>query len=90
VRLAEGVVLDDALKQALRAHIRFGASPHHVPRVIIAVPDLPRTVSGKITELAVRDILHGRPVVNTDALANPEALEFFRTLGTSAELGHES
>jgi acetoacetyl-CoA synthetase len=86
VRLADGAVLDEALQQALRTRIRSEASPHHVPKVILAVPDLPRTVSGKITELAVRDVIHGRPVLNTDALANPESLEFFRKLARSAEL----
>jgi acetoacetyl-CoA synthetase len=57
-----------------------------VPKVIVAVPDLPRTISGKITELAVREVMHGRPVLNTDALANPEALDFFRALARSPEL----
>ena len=80
VRLREGVVLDETLEHAIRMRIRTGASPHHVPKVIVAVPDLPRTVSGKITELAVRDVVHGRPVTNTSALANPEALEHFRDL----------
>jgi acetoacetyl-CoA synthetase len=86
VRLQPDVVLDDALRHAIRARIRSEASPHHVPKVILEVPDLPRTVSGKITELAVRDVIHGRPVLNTDALANPEALEFFRSLASSPEL----
>ena len=86
VRLRDGVVLDEPLRQAIRARIRSEASPHHVPKIILAVPDLPRTVSGKITELAVRDVIHGRAVHNTDALANPEALDYFRSLATSAEL----
>jgi acetoacetyl-CoA synthetase len=77
VRLRPGVALDAPLQDAIRRRIREHASPHHVPRVIVAVPDLPRTLSGKITELAVRDTVHGRPVRNTDALANPEALAFF-------------
>jgi len=51
-----------------------------VPARIVAVPDIPRTLSGKLTELAVRDVIHGRPVKNRDALANPEALEYFRNL----------
>ena len=51
-----------------------------MPRVIVQVADIPRTITGKITELAVRDVIHGRPVKNTDALANPEALELFRDL----------
>ena len=80
VRLRDGVDLDDALEHAIRMKIRTGASPHHVPKVIVAVADLPRTVSGKITELAVREVIHGRPVTNTDALANPAALALFRDL----------
>ncbi len=80
VRLAEGVVLDDDLKKAIKAKIRKGASPRHVPAIIIAVADIPRTKSGKITELAVRDIVHGRKVKNQEALANPEALEIYRNL----------
>ena len=86
VRLRDGLSLTDSLRTAIRDLIRTEASPHHVPKVIIAVPDLPRTISGKITELAVRDVIHGRPVLNTDALANPEALEFFRELAQSVEL----
>jgi acetoacetyl-CoA synthetase len=84
VRLAEGVVLDDALKDKIRAQIRANASPHHVPKKIIQVADIPRTISGKITELAVRDVVHGRVVKNVDALANPQALELFRDLSELA------
>ena len=80
VRLAEGQTLTEALKERIRAQIRANASPHHVPKKIIAVADIPRTISGKITELAVRDVVHGRPVKNVDALANPAALELFRNL----------
>jgi len=80
VRLADGVELDEALKRKIRDKIRTGASPRHVPAVIIAVDDIPRTKSGKITELAVRDIVHGREVKNKEALANPEALDLFRNL----------
>ena len=80
VRLADGVMLDDDLKAKIRAKIRTGASPRHVPAKIIAVNDIPRTKSGKIVELAVRDIVHGRPVKNQEALANPEALELFKDL----------
>ena len=80
VRLIDGLALDDALRQKIRAQIRDHASPHHVPKVIIQVTDIPRTISGKITEIAVRDIIHGRPVKNIDALANPEALDLFRDL----------
>jgi acetoacetyl-CoA synthetase len=80
VRLAEGVTLTDALRDAIKARIRAGASPRHVPAKILSVADIPRTKSGKITELAVRDIVHGREVKNKEALANPEALELFRDL----------
>ncbi|MBU0584893.1 MAG: acetoacetate--CoA ligase [Alphaproteobacteria bacterium] len=80
VRLAGGVALDPELETRIRAKIRSGASPRHVPARIVAVADIPRTKSGKITELAVRDIVHGREVKNREALANPEALELFRDL----------
>ena len=80
VRLREGVELDDALRDRIRKTIRANATPRHVPARIVAVPDIPRTVSGKITELAVRDVIHGREVKNTSALANPEALEHYRDL----------
>lgn len=80
VRLAEGVALDEGLEKKIRTQIRTGASPRHVPARIVAVNDIPRTKSGKITELAVRDIVHGRAVKNMEALANPEALELFRDL----------
>jgi len=80
VRLADGVALTEALREKIRAQIRSNTSPHHVPKKIIQVRDIPRTISGKITELAVRDVVHGRPVKNVDALANPEALDLFRDL----------
>jgi acetoacetyl-CoA synthetase len=80
IRLAEGVALDDALRSRIRERIRAHASPHHVPKKILAVADIPRTISGKITELAVRDVVEGRTVKNVDALANPAALELFRNL----------
>ncbi|HSO46856.1 MAG TPA: acetoacetate--CoA ligase [Rhizobiaceae bacterium] len=80
VRLAPGVVLDEALIAKVKAKIRTGASPRHVPAKIIAVIDIPRTKSGKITELAVRDIVHGRSVKNREALANPEALALFENI----------
>ncbi|HEY5777032.1 MAG TPA: hypothetical protein VIS57_13145, partial [Xanthomonadales bacterium] len=60
--------------------IRENTTPRHVPARIVQVSDIPRTVSGKIVELAVRNIVHNQPVKNTDALANPEALELFRNL----------
>ena len=78
VVLTEGLELTEQLETQIRARIRAGASPRHVPARIAAVPDIPRTKSGKIVELAVRDIVHGRPVKNREALANPEALDHFR------------
>ncbi len=80
VRLAERLKLDDALRQSIRTRIRSGASPRHVPAKIVQVADIPRTKSGKIVELAVRDVVHGRLVKNKEALANPEALDLFRNL----------
>jgi len=77
VRLRDGVVLDERLEGRLRERIRRHASPRHVPAKIIQVVDIPRTVSGKITELAVRDVIHGQEVMNRGALANPDALELF-------------
>ncbi|MDO1581081.1 acetoacetate--CoA ligase [Rhizobium oryzicola] len=80
VRLASGITLDAELEKSIRARIRTGASPRHVPAKIIAVADIPRTKSGKIVELAVREVVHGRPVKNKEALANPEALVLFEGL----------
>ena len=80
VRLQSPYTLDAALDQKIRSSIRARATPRHVPAKIIAVPDMPRTLSGKLTELAVRNVIHGRPVENRDALANPDALEHFRDL----------
>jgi acetoacetyl-CoA synthetase len=78
VRLRSGVKLDAALEKRIRDVIRTNTTPRHVPARIIAVGDIPRTISGKIVELAVREVVHGRPVKNTDALANPAALDEFR------------
>ncbi len=78
VRLQDGVQLDGALEERIRQVIRSNTTPRHVPARILAVTDIPRTISGKIVELAVRNVVHGLPVKNTDALANPEALEQFR------------
>ena len=80
VRLRPASTLDDALEKAIRTKIRAGASPRHVPAKIVAVADIPRTKSGKITELAVRDVVHGRAVKNKEALANPEALELYKEI----------
>jgi acetoacetyl-CoA synthetase len=76
--MAEGYQLDDELRTRIRARIRAEVTPRHVPAVIAAVDDIPRTRSGKISELAVRDIVTGRELNNVEALANPEALEHFR------------
>ncbi|PMV20325.1 MULTISPECIES: acetoacetate--CoA ligase [unclassified Pseudomonas] len=78
VRLNDGIELDEALEQQIRQVIRTNTTPRHVPAKILAVTDIPRTISGKIVELAVRNVVHGEPVKNTDALANPQALDQFR------------
>ncbi|MFJ2479849.1 acetoacetate--CoA ligase [Pseudomonas sp. NPDC087598] len=78
VRLHDGVELDEPLQEQIRQVIRANTTPRHVPAKIVAVLDIPRTISGKIVELAVRNVVHGEPVKNTDALANPEALVQFR------------
>ncbi|MCH4902039.1 MULTISPECIES: acetoacetate--CoA ligase [Pseudomonas] len=78
VRLKDGLTLDEALQQQIRQVIRANTTPRHVPAKIVAVTDIPRTISGKVVELAVRNVVHGDPVKNTDALANPQALEQFR------------
>jgi acetoacetyl-CoA synthetase len=80
VRLRDGVRLDEALRERIKREIRSNASPHHVPRKIVQVNDLPRTINGKLSELAVRAVIHGRVAGNSDALANPEALEQFRAI----------
>ena len=80
VRLREGLVLDEALQKRIASQIRANTSPRHVPAKIVQVTDLPRTKSGKLVELAVRHVIHGREVTNLEALANPEALELFRNL----------
>jgi acetoacetyl-CoA synthetase len=78
VRLADGVVLDDALRQRIVRQVRENATPRHLPARIVQVTDIPRTKSGKIVELAVRDVVHGREVRNAEALANPQALDQYR------------
>ncbi len=80
VRLRDGTPLTADLSARIRKAVREGASPRHVPAKVIAAPDIPRTRSGKCVELAVRDVVHGRPVKNREALANPEVLDFFRNL----------
>ncbi len=78
VRLRPELKLDDELVARIRSRIRENTTPRHVPARVVQVDDVPRTLSGKIVELAVRDVIHGRPVKNTDALANPEALDQYR------------
>ena len=80
VRMTPGATLDAALADSLRREIRDQLSPRHVPAVILPVDDIPRTLNGKIAELAVREVIHGRPVKNTEALANPESLALYRDL----------
>ncbi|MBS0418486.1 MAG: acetoacetate--CoA ligase [Proteobacteria bacterium] len=80
VRIKPAFTLDEPLKKRIRDTIRAHTTPRHVPAKIVAVPDIPRTHSGKLTELAVRNVVHGLPVKNMDALANPGALEYFRDL----------
>jgi len=80
VKLRESLVLDDPLRENIRAAIRSGATPRHVPAKIIQVDDIPVTRSGKISELAVTNAIHRLPIKNTEALANPESLEYFRQL----------
>jgi len=80
VKLRDDVVLNNMLENKIRHVIRSNTTPRHVPAKIIAVKDIPRTISGKIIELAVRNVVHHRPVLNTDAMANPEALDYFRNL----------
>ena len=78
VRLREGIALTDDLRDKIRKRIRSNTTPRHVPEIILDVPDIPRTKSGKIVELAVQRVLHGEAIKNLDALANPEALDYFR------------
>ncbi len=86
VRLKEGVQLDEPLRERISRQIRSNTSPLHVPKKIIQVSDIPRTISGKISELAVRDVIHGRSVKNTEALANPEALKLYDSASVRDEL----
>jgi acetoacetyl-CoA synthetase len=80
VRLRESAVLDETLRDKIRGTIRNNTTARHVPARIVQVPDLPRTINGKLVELAVREVVHGRPVKNLDALANPQALDHFKAL----------
>lgn len=85
VVLRDGIDLDETLKNHIRKTIRAETTPRHVPTKIISVPAIPRTISGKIVELAVRNIVHNRAVNNVDAMANPEALHFFSNLAELQE-----
>ena len=80
VRLTEGTELDEDLVARIKARIREGCTPRHVPAKVLQVADIPRTKNNKIVELAVREVIHGRPVKNREALANPEALELYKDL----------
>ena len=85
VKLRDGQTLDTRLEERIRSEIRRHASPRHVPAKIVQVADIPRTKNGKVVELAVKAVVHGMPVPNTDALANPDALEHFRDLPQLSE-----
>lgn len=85
VKLAEGAVLDATLVDRIKRQIRDNTTPRHVPARIVQVQDIPRTKSGKIVELAVRNVVHDRPVKNVEALANPEALDCFRARAELAD-----
>jgi acetoacetyl-CoA synthetase len=85
VKLQEGLVLDAGLVERIKKQIKDNTTPRHVPAKVVQVSDIPRTKSGKIVELAVRNVVHGEPVKNIEALANPEALAFFRERGELAD-----
>ena len=85
VRLRDGLQLDDPLIAKIKEQIRSNTTPRHVPAKVIQVHDIPRTKNGKIVELAVRDVVHGEPVKNKEALANPEALDLFKDLPQLAQ-----
>ena len=78
VILRPNVIFDNALTDKIKNRLRSHCSPRHVPARILPVQDIPRTKSGKLSELAVRDVVHGKAVTNAEALANPEALELYR------------
>ena len=80
VVLKEGIILESELTKTIKNQLRIGASPRHVPSIILQVPEIPKTKSGKIVELAVRDLVHGKDIKNVSALANPESLDYFRNL----------
>ncbi|MFE8071717.1 acetoacetate--CoA ligase [Marinobacteraceae bacterium S3BR75-40.1] len=85
VRLRDGETLDEKLENEIRTTVRRNTTPRHVPAKIVQVPDIPRTISGKIVELAVRNVIHGEPVKNKEALANPGALKYFENIASLQE-----
>jgi acetoacetyl-CoA synthetase len=85
VRLKDGMTLDEDLRERIRAQIRSNTSPLHVPKKIVQVADIPRTISGKISELAVRAVVHHQAVSNTEALANPESLSLYENISELAD-----
>jgi acetoacetyl-CoA synthetase len=85
VRLRPGFDLDEALTDKIKQRIRENTTPRHVPAKVIQVPDIPRTKNGKVVELAVRSVVNGMPIGNTDALANPEALDIFKRMPALAD-----
>ena len=80
VVLRDGLIVDDPMRDRIKEQIRHNTTPRHVPAKIVQVPDIPRTKNGKIVEIAVRNVVHGKEVKNKDALANPEALEYYRDI----------
>jgi acetoacetyl-CoA synthetase len=80
VRLRDHARLDEELVKRIKERVRANATPRHVPAKVVQVADIPRTKNGKIVELAVRSVVHGRPVKNREALANPEALDLYQSL----------
>jgi acetoacetyl-CoA synthetase len=80
VRMQPGQALTPELTDAIKQRLRTRCSPRHVPAFVVAAPDFPRTISGKLSEVAVRNAINGQPVKNTGALANPDALDFFRAI----------
>ncbi|HAJ90303.1 MAG TPA: acetoacetate--CoA ligase, partial [Rhodospirillaceae bacterium] len=80
VRLKDNLQLNDDIVARIKSRIKSGASPRHVPAKILQVSDIPRTKSNKIVELAVKEVIHNRPVKNVEALANPEALDLYKNL----------
>ena len=85
VKLQDGYALDAGLIERIKKQIRDNTTPRHVPARVVQVQDIPRTKSGKIVELAVRNVVHGQAVKNIEALANPEALKFFQNRAELAE-----